>query len=228
MPKLSDQQLVLLSAAAQRNDRMIALPPDAVAGTVVKLFKPLLKQGLAEEMPARNGHAVFRRDRNGDAFALRITQAGLAAIGIDPAETEEAHETTPERAGNQSISSFQEAAAKKPRGKSRKAARPKSRAPAPSTSSASKKGGAHAANKNRPARDGKPKAGSKQAILIGLLQRKQGADIDAIVKATDWLPHTGRAVISGLRKAGYKIDVQRKEGGKAVYCIVGTPKRSSR
>jgi hypothetical protein len=57
-----------------------------------------------------------------------------------------------------------------------------------------------------------------------MLQTKHGANIDAIVKATGWLPHTGRAMISGLRKAGFKIELERTEGKKSVYRIVAGPK----
>jgi MEMO1 family protein len=65
---------------------------------------------------------------------------------------------------------------------------------------------------------------AKQALLIEMLQTKHGANIDAVVKATRWLPHTGRAMISGLRKAGFKIEVERTEGKKSVYRIVAGPK----
>jgi len=65
-------------------------------------------------------------------------------------------------------------------------------------------------------------------LLIEMVQAKRGANIEAIVKATGWLPHTGRAMISGLRQAGYQIEVERPKGKKAVYRIVGGPKASRR
>ncbi|MBP8231594.1 MAG: DUF3489 domain-containing protein [Rhizorhabdus sp.] len=48
--------------------------------------------------------------------------------------------------------------------------------------------------------------GGKQAKVIQMLSRKQGASLDQITEATGWLPHSARAVLSGLRKKGYVID----------------------
>ena len=66
--------------------------------------------------------------------------------------------------------------------------------------------------------------GSKQARVIELLRTKAGANIDALVKATDWQPHSVRAAISGLRKSGYKVETKQTEGQKAVYRIIAAPK----
>ncbi|KRB85346.1 hypothetical protein ASE00_00625 [Sphingomonas sp. Root710] len=49
-------------------------------------------------------------------------------------------------------------------------------------------------------------AGGKQAKVIQMLNRKQGASLDQIMEATGWLAHSARAVLSGLRKKGYEID----------------------
>jgi hypothetical protein len=59
-----------------------------------------------------------------------------------------------------------------------------------------------------------------------MLKAKRGSNIDAVVKATGWLPHTGRAMISGLRKAGFKVEVEQQEGQKTVYRIVAGPKKA--
>jgi hypothetical protein len=50
-----------------------------------------------------------------------------------------------------------------------------------------------------------PREGSKAAIVIGLLQREQGATLAQLVDATGWLPHTTRAALTGLRKKGHVI-----------------------
>ena len=54
-----------------------------------------------------------------------------------------------------------------------------------------------------------PPAGSKLAKVIAMLGAKAGTTIDALVKATDWLPHTTRAALTGLRKRGYAIAKER-------------------
>lgn len=66
--------------------------------------------------------------------------------------------------------------------------------------------------------------GSKQARVIELLQSKAGATIDALVKSTDWQPHSVRAAISGLRKSGYTIETKQIEGQKTIYRITAARK----
>ena len=67
------------------------------------------------------------------------------------------------------------------------------------------------------------KAGSKRALVIGLLQRGEGATIDDLIAATDWLPHTTRAALSGLRKGGLAIERSKAQRGTAsVYRIAAT------
>lgn len=66
---------------------------------------------------------------------------------------------------------------------------------------------------------------TKAAILRQLLSRKAGADLAALQTATGWQPHSVRAALSGLRKAGYRIDRAEpaKPDGDTVYRITGGP-----
>lgn len=66
---------------------------------------------------------------------------------------------------------------------------------------------------------------TKTATLRKLLSRKAGADLAALQSATGWKPHSVRAALSGLKKAGYGIDrVEPTEpGGSAVYRITSGP-----
>ncbi|MFC6689533.1 DUF3489 domain-containing protein [Jhaorihella thermophila] len=92
MTKLSDTQLVILSAAAQRADRnLLPLPGSLRGGAARKVIGALLKRGLIAETvtdqlakadPALN--RIWRNDEDGCAILLHITDAGLAAIGIEP------------------------------------------------------------------------------------------------------------------------------------------------
>ena len=66
---------------------------------------------------------------------------------------------------------------------------------------------------------------TKTAILRKLLRRKTGADLAALQSATGWQPHSVRAALTGLRKAGYGIDradPSKPEGG-TVYRITRDP-----
>jgi DNA-binding IclR family transcriptional regulator len=53
---------------------------------------------------------------------------------------------------------------------------------------------------------------SKTDKVIELLRRPGGASITEIVEATAWLPHTTRAMLTGLRKKGFAIDKAKLEG----------------
>ena len=66
---------------------------------------------------------------------------------------------------------------------------------------------------------------TKSALLRRLLNRKAGADLAALQDATGWQPHSVRAALSTMRKAGFTIDRMppKSEGGLAVYRIVSAP-----
>ena len=67
-------------------------------------------------------------------------------------------------------------------------------------------------------------AKTKKARLINLLSTKAGADVTSISKKFGWLPHTTRAALSGLRKAGYEISSMKPGTGKPTkYRITGAP-----
>jgi hypothetical protein len=66
-----------------------------------------------------------------------------------------------------------------------------------------------------------PRAGSKLALLIDLLQRSDGATIVDLTDATGWLPHTTRAALTGLRKRGYGVVRERVDRGDSIYRIAG-------
>jgi hypothetical protein len=66
-----------------------------------------------------------------------------------------------------------------------------------------------------------PRAGTKQALVIDMLNAKKGATLDALMKATGWLPHTTRAALTGLRKRGFQIERHRGDGeASSTYRIV--------
>ncbi len=56
---------------------------------------------------------------------------------------------------------------------------------------------------------------TKKAELIRLLSTRAGADIETISGKLGWQNHTTRAAISGLRKAGYEVTVDKAEGRKS-------------
>ncbi|WP_296644738.1 DUF3489 domain-containing protein [Roseinatronobacter sp.] len=65
------------------------------------------------------------------------------------------------------------------------------------------------------------RAGTKQAQIIALLQRPEGASIAEIAEATGWLAHSARGLISGglKKKLGLQITSQKEQGRGSVYRI---------
>ena len=194
MTKLSDTQLLILSAAARRDDRnVLPLPGSLRGGAASKVVGALISRGLIAECatdsmtkadPALN--RVWRNDGEGRAILLRITDAGLAAIGVETEDGPDSGDTGPEGATH----------APKPDAATEA---PTETAPAPTAR--------------------KPREGTKQAQLIAMLRTPEGATIDEIVAATGWQPHTVRGAIAGAlkKKLGLEVTSEKVEGRGRVY-----------
>ena len=79
--KLTDTQMVILTAAAQRDDGSIhPLPKTLKGGAVTKVTQALLRRGLIAEAPGREDWPG-RRD---PYFA--VTAEGVRAINVEPAD----------------------------------------------------------------------------------------------------------------------------------------------
>ncbi len=194
MPKLSDSQLVILSAAARRKDGTVlplprSLKVNKAAATTV--LKSLLKKGLVAERPAAADAAHWRETKDGGRTALVITDAGLQAIGVE----------VDRKTSKQSSST-----------KSQQKKRSRRAEPKPS--------GSKPKGRTSPA---VVRPGTKQALLIDLLKRKKGATIEEIVEATGWQPHSVRGAISGAlkKKLGLAVTSERVEARGRVYRIAG-------
>lgn len=63
------------------------------------------------------------------------------------------------------------------------------------------------------------RAGTKQAQIIAMLQRPEGATVAEMVEATGWLAHTVRGSISGAlkKKLALPITAEKAEGRGMVY-----------
>ena len=66
-----------------------------------------------------------------------------------------------------------------------------------------------------------PRAGTKQALLVALLERSDGATMEEIIAATLWLAHTARGAMSGAlgKKLGLVVTSAKEEGRGRVYRI---------
>ena len=68
-----------------------------------------------------------------------------------------------------------------------------------------------------------PRDNTKQARLIAMLRRPEGATIEEIVKALEWQAHTARGAISGAlkKKLGLAIETEKEGERGRVYRIGG-------
>ncbi len=183
MPKLTDTQLVILSAAAQRQDGMVLPLPKSLRvhkAAATTVLKSLLKKGLLNEKLAARNATAWREEEDGRRMMLVITDAGLQAISVDADEKTSKQSTpTKARAKKRRGGTAQKPTAATPKGKkSQTAVRP----------------------------------GTKQALLVNLLKRKKGTTIEAIVETLGWLPHTVRAALTRLRQQGFRIERVREDG----------------
>lgn len=67
-----------------------------------------------------------------------------------------------------------------------------------------------------------PRTGTKQAQLIAMLERVEGATLEEIIAATGWQAHTVRGAISGSlkKKLGLIVDSEKVDNRRRVYRIV--------
>jgi nucleoid-associated protein YgaU len=105
----------------------------------------------------------------------------------------------------------------------------KGKAKAAKTAPATRKTKAKAASADKPT----PRAGTKQALMIELLKRPEGATVEQIAAATGWQHHTIRGAISGAlkKKLGLTVEATRTrevgpnktgaKGSATTYRIVG-------
>ena len=200
--KLNDTQLVLLSAASQRDDHCLVRPAGPKRAQAQRAVAKLLEAGLLKEIRAKAGAPIWRRDdETGQTYALKLTAAGAKAIAVDEAT---ASESMGEQRANHPIS-----------------VNPK---PEPVSDPA----GIDRPNSNVASTPTSPRGGTKIAQVIELLQRGGGATLAELVAATGWLPHTTRAALTGLRKRGYAVGIDRADKVRgSVYRIEPTEMEDS-
>lgn len=197
--KLTDTQLVALSAASQRTDQCIVPPEHLKGGAVPRFTRSLIAKGVAEEIDAAPGMPIIRSD--GDhAFVLVITAAGFAALGIevpDAADASVAASGDPST-GSQSDGIDLPAEGGSTSGDSLIPDDAGSMPPAAASSGT--------------ARSATPREGTKLAQVIAMLERTEGAAISELMATTGWLAHTTRAALTGLRKRGYTVELEKGTG----------------
>lgn len=99
VPKLSDTQLVIMSAAAARDGLHVLPTPISLTtkgAALSNALKGMLSRGLIEEIPAARDDVEWRRDEGDIKLTLILTDRGLAAIGVDTGNEPIAAATEPD------------------------------------------------------------------------------------------------------------------------------------
>jgi Protein of unknown function (DUF3489) len=86
---LTGTQLVLLTSASQREDHLVTLPPNLKGGAAKKVVGKLLDLGLVKEIPVTRDQPAWRTDNKEGFIGLKLTGAGLKALGIEPGTVDE-------------------------------------------------------------------------------------------------------------------------------------------
>ena len=193
MPKLTDTQSIILSRAATRPDNLAMPLPEGLAGAAAKMaVAKMIERGWLEEVEAnlRRSDPLWRETGDGHGTTLIATEAGLAAIGIEPVVATTM--TNLRKAKLELASASKEPAEISPD-----------------------------AEKSKPVAI---RTGTKQAQIIALLQRPEGASIGEIVEATGWAPHSARGMISGglKKKLGFDVATSSDAQRGRIYHIRGS------
>ena len=219
MTKLSDTQAVILSAAAQRDDGAVLPLPETLkikGGAVGKVLGSLKARGLIEHQGIPRGD---------DPPPLRITRAGLEAIGVETEDDAPEGATPPDTGATSAEAGVEvvdapalatEADGAATRARSKTRAKPAKR------------------SKAAPAGKPTPRAGTKQAQMIELLKRPEGATVeqiadgDRVAKAYHSRRHHRRAQeearphVEATRTREVGPNKTGAKGSSTVYRITGS------
>jgi Protein of unknown function (DUF3489) len=160
-------------------------------------LRKLLDWSFVEEVPVVDDQQAWRADGGRGRLGLRITAAGLTAIGVPALET----------AAAESLSDRHSKPIKSKR---------------PTNAHTSSGDSAGLDDEKRAAKPAPARAAPKRSALIVLLQDAEGVSISKIASTLGWLPHTTRAALTGLRQRGLSIIKSKRADGVTTYRLKKT------
>lgn len=203
--KLSDTQLILLSKAAKRDDQAVQLPANMNAIVAERLVSRLAGAGLIEEIEASGTLPIWRR-LDDVAFTLRMTGAGLKAIGVDGTVDNNGEKKPAGKKSAQSNVSVKSHRSAKKRSSSNISKLKPSKKPKKTHETAARR------------------SDTKHDQILNLLRRKQGASLEELQKASGWQAHSVRGFLSGTvkKKLGVKLRSSVTKNGERRYMIAAS------
>jgi Protein of unknown function (DUF3489) len=188
--KLTDTQIAMLSAAARRDDLCLVAPRNLKGGATQKVGTRLVDGRHVKEIKAKPGAPAWRRaEQTGQSFSLKLTAAGARAVTIESSASDAL------KGGSGAGVEF--------------VAVPNLEMVHQTAAEISTPGALSLSA---------PGGGTKLAQVLELLQRDCGASLDELIVATGWLPHTTRAAITGLRKRGCEVTLDRSDKERGSTC----------
>jgi Protein of unknown function (DUF3489) len=186
---------------------------------------------VVSDASLRNRGLIRVLGGDGGPERVVITSEGMAAIGVEadndealgPADTAPTSAEADSAADAPAPATEANGAARQARGKGKGKAKATKTAPPTSEPEAA----------GEPTAKPTPRAGTKQALMIDLLKRSEGATVEQIAEATGWQHHTIRGAISGAlkKKLGLTVEATRTrevgpnktgaKGSATTYRIVG-------
>ena len=214
--RLTDTQLVILTAAAGRDDRHLLPVPETIrarGNALTRSLQALIDRGLAKEVRVGRDQPEWRTDGDGRRIGLKITKAGMAAIGVGQGDRDRNDDQT----GEEHNPTEQSDPAVRP---TRSAKRSKGPAKTPRINDAAN-GIASVATNGTANATASPRPGTKAATAIDLLKRRDGASIDDLMEASGWQAHSVRGFLSGTvkKKMGLRLIAVVAPGGARRYRI---------
>jgi hypothetical protein len=219
MRNLNDTQLVILTAAAQRDGHFVLpLPTSLDLDEVgeVAILKGLIKRKLIVARPASRKEPEWQAGSGGVRQTLVVTDTGLNVIGVAEQEGDtsstvgeglqsrkrRSKATAPARAAKEAALSSQPASRKPVSEQTKKQS---------TQAKAATTGGNESHNWSAKQESAKKRPGKVDQILV-LLKRPEGASIEELTAATSWQAHSVRAALSGLRKRDIAVGSERQDG----------------
>ena len=196
MTRLSDTQSIILSAAAQRPDgNVLPLPGSLRGGAANKVVAALLSRGLIREQ-VTDSHAKADPAMNTIWRNLDDGRGVLLLVTAAGLGALGLGSDAPAAGATAAVSA--EAPEDSATAQTPPAARPE-------------------------AGTGMVREGTKQARLIAMLQRPEGATIAQVVEATGWQPHTVRGALAGAlkKRLGLEVTSEKVAERGRVYRITG-------